>query len=83
MKQFTFLFCMASILCISLVCAQSFQMNKCVETERRALLKFKDALIFGRDYVITSWKGEECCKWIGISCDNMTCNQFGLPRLGF
>ncbi|KAK2420137.1 receptor protein EIX2 [Trifolium repens] len=46
-------------------------MNKCVETERQALLKFKDALIHGRGN-FTSWKGEECCKWEGISCDNLT-----------
>ncbi|KAK2420128.1 receptor protein EIX2 [Trifolium repens] len=46
-------------------------MNKCVETERQALLKFKDAFIHGSAN-FTSWKGEECCKWEGISCDNLT-----------
>ncbi|KAK2366068.1 receptor protein EIX2 [Trifolium repens] len=46
-------------------------MNRCVETERRALLKFKDAIIHG-NVNFTSWKGEECCKWKGISCDNLT-----------
>jgi Leucine-rich repeat (LRR) protein len=42
-----------------------------VETERQALLKFKDALNHG-NVNFTSWKGEECCKWEGISCDNLT-----------
>ncbi|RHN50278.1 putative non-specific serine/threonine protein kinase [Medicago truncatula] len=68
---FNFLFCVVAILCINLLCAEIFHKNKCVETERRALLKFKDALILGRND-LTSWKGEECCKWEGISCDNLT-----------
>ncbi|KAK2366066.1 receptor protein EIX2 [Trifolium repens] len=46
-------------------------MNNCVETERQALLKFKDAIIHGNAN-FTSWKGEGCCKWEGISCDNLT-----------
>jgi len=36
-------------------------MNKCVEIERGALLKFKDALILGTGS-LSSWKGEYCCK---------------------
>jgi uncharacterized protein YggL (DUF469 family) len=68
---FNFLFCVVSILCINLSCAESFHMNNCSETERQALLKFKDAIIHGNAN-FTSWKGEECCKWEGISCDNLT-----------
>jgi Leucine-rich repeat (LRR) protein len=41
-------------------------MTKCVETERQALLKF------GRRNNISSWEGEDCCKWEGISCHNFT-----------
>jgi hypothetical protein len=52
-------------------------MNKCVETERQALLKFKNALNHG-SVNFTSWKGEECCKWEGISCDNLTGHVTGL-----
>ncbi|WJX70718.1 hypothetical protein P8452_54794 [Trifolium repens] len=68
---FNFLFCLVAILCFSLLYGESFHMNKCVETERQVLLKFKDALIHGSAN-LTSWKGEECCKWKGISCDNLT-----------
>ncbi|WJX70717.1 hypothetical protein P8452_54793 [Trifolium repens] len=68
---FNFLFCVVSILSICLLCTESFHMNNCVETERQALLKFKDAIIHG-SVILTSWKGEECCKWEGISCDNLT-----------
>ncbi|XP_058768231.1 receptor-like protein EIX2 [Vicia villosa] len=69
---FHFLFCMVTILCICVLCVESFDMNKCVESEKRALLKFKDSFTFGRDNRITSWKGEECCEWEGISCDDLT-----------
>ncbi|RHN50284.1 putative leucine-rich repeat-containing, plant-type, leucine-rich repeat domain, L [Medicago truncatula] len=142
MKQFNFLFCVVSILCISLVCAENFHLKKCVETERRALLGFvweyggegfgkkegasernrrhweekalkvnflliiknpphlgNSKFVLGEGFgglwrsfppfpsklpnkalrfkeagngSLSSWKGEECCKWKGISCDNLT-----------
>ncbi|KEH16824.1 leucine-rich receptor-like kinase family protein, putative [Medicago truncatula] len=56
---------------------ESFHTNKCVEKERRALLKFRDAINLNREF-ISSWKGEECCKWEGISCDNFTHHVIGL-----
>ncbi|KEH25161.1 putative polygalacturonase [Medicago truncatula] len=68
---FNFLLCVVAILCINLLCVESFYPSKCVETERQALLKFKDALIHSK-VNLTSWKGEECCKWEGISCHNLT-----------
>ncbi|KAL7252587.1 hypothetical protein ACSBR1_007200 [Camellia fascicularis] len=49
--------------------------TKCIEKERQALLKFKDALIddYGR---LSSWGSEEdkkdCCKWSGVGCNNHT-----------
>jgi hypothetical protein len=68
---FKFHFCLVPILCIKWSCAEDFHTKKCVEKERRALLKFRDAINLNREY-ISSWKGEECCKWRGISCDNFT-----------
>ncbi|KAL2456739.1 disease resistance family protein/LRR family protein [Abeliophyllum distichum] len=47
----------------------------CLEKEREALLKFKDGLIdeYGQ---LSSWGNqkdkEDCCKWRGIICDNLT-----------
>ncbi|KAL7252571.1 hypothetical protein ACSBR1_007185 [Camellia fascicularis] len=49
--------------------------TKCIEGERQALLKFKDALI--DDYgILSSWGSKEdkkdCCKWSGVGCNNHT-----------
>ncbi|RHN50274.1 putative non-specific serine/threonine protein kinase [Medicago truncatula] len=81
---YKFLFCLVSFLCFNVLCAESFHTNKCVETERRALLKFRDAINLNRDG-ISSWKGEECCKWEGILCDNFThhVTSLHLILLGF
>ncbi|KAL2555868.1 disease resistance family protein/LRR family protein [Forsythia ovata] len=48
---------------------------RCLEKEREALLRFKDELI--DDYgQLSSWGNqkdkEECCKWSGVLCDNLT-----------
>ncbi|XP_061355143.1 receptor-like protein EIX2 isoform X2 [Gastrolobium bilobum] len=65
-----FLFCVVGILCTCL-CVGSSQIKKCVETDTQALLKLKDGFINGRD-ILSSWQGEDCCTWEGVSCDDLT-----------
>ncbi|CAN6568160.1 unnamed protein product [Malus baccata var. baccata] len=49
--------------------------TRCIESEREALLSFKQGLI--DDYnLLSSWGSEEheqdCCKWLGVHCSNRT-----------
>ncbi|KAH7845186.1 hypothetical protein Vadar_026586 [Vaccinium darrowii] len=47
----------------------------CIESEKQALLKFKDTVI-DDDGVLSSWGSEpdkkDCCKWWGVKCNNHT-----------
>lgn len=44
----------------------------CIESESEALLRFKKGLV-DRSNRVSSWDVEQdCCKWVGINCDNST-----------
>ncbi|OAY77784.1 LRR receptor-like serine/threonine-protein kinase GSO1 [Ananas comosus] len=43
----------------------------CMEVERKALLTFKSGLVDPQN-LLSSWEGEDCCKWRGVVCSNTT-----------
>ncbi|XP_027358894.1 receptor-like protein EIX1, partial [Abrus precatorius] len=75
------LFSLVTFLCICFYVGSSHA-NKCAETDRQALLKLKDGFI-DKWNSLDSWKGEDCCKWEGISCDNLTAHVTSLDLRHF
>ncbi|KAL2335372.1 hypothetical protein Fmac_016585 [Flemingia macrophylla] len=65
-----YLCCVVTVLCIN-SCIGSYHTNKCAETDKEALLKLKSGFLYGR-HLLSSWTGDDCCEWKGISCNNLT-----------
>ncbi|KAM5573163.1 receptor-like protein EIX2 [Rosa sericea] len=60
----------ASAICCSSVGSSSNIM--CLESERHALLQFKQGLV-DKSNALASWENKkDCCKWRGIDCNNQT-----------
>ncbi|XP_074284645.1 receptor-like protein EIX2 [Silene latifolia] len=51
---------------------------RCKKHEQEALLKFKQS--FTKDPLdrLSSWVGQDCCQWHGVTCDNVTHNVIKL-----
>lgn len=52
-------------------CASATSTIACIEAERLALQDFKDSLT-GNLNRLSSWTGQDCCKWEGVGCNNST-----------
>ncbi|CAO2838463.1 unnamed protein product [Amaranthus hypochondriacus] len=51
----------------------------CLEHEREALLKFKGSVIRDNNAnILSSWTGEDCCRWQGVSCNIDSHHVFSL-----
>ncbi|KAG8661805.1 receptor-like protein EIX1 [Manihot esculenta] len=46
--------------------------GSCIKIEREALVKFKSSLAINSSDSLLSWVGDDCCRWEGVSCDNIT-----------
>ncbi|KAK9664157.1 hypothetical protein RND81_14G022800 [Saponaria officinalis] len=53
---------------------ESLGFIRCKKHELEALLKFKQS--FTKDPLnrLSSWVGDDCCQWLGVTCDNVTYN---------
>ncbi|KAK7270448.1 hypothetical protein RIF29_23594 [Crotalaria pallida] len=67
---FLFLFSEIAQICM---CSPNSSMSLpyCIPRERDALVKFKSTL-HDPSNRLSSWKGNNCCQWEGIACDNVT-----------
>ncbi|XP_021602121.2 receptor-like protein EIX2, partial [Manihot esculenta] len=45
--------------------------GSCIKTEREALVKFKSSLL-NNSNSLPSWVGDDCCRWHGVTCDDIT-----------
>ncbi|KAK3403901.1 hypothetical protein EUGRSUZ_K00259 [Eucalyptus grandis] len=50
------------------LCRNGNSSSICFEEERNALLQLKQSLS-DPSHVLSSWNGEDCCRWIGVTCN--------------
>ncbi|ONM42197.1 LRR receptor-like serine/threonine-protein kinase GSO2 [Zea mays] len=46
----------------------------CIPSERAALLSFKKGITSDNTSRLGSWHGQDCCRWRGVTCSNLTGN---------
>uniref|UniRef100_A0ACD5TBG6 Uncharacterized protein n=1 Tax=Avena sativa TaxID=4498 RepID=A0ACD5TBG6_AVESA len=56
-------------------------LTKCITGERSALLAFREGLS-DRANLLSSWKGDDCCRWKGVYCSKRTGHVVSLDLQG-
>ncbi|CAL4955654.1 unnamed protein product [Urochloa decumbens] len=61
--------------------ARAISGRGCVASEREALISFKESFI-DPTRRLSSWRGEDCCGWKGVGCDDQTGHVMKLDLRG-
>ncbi|KAL5543251.1 hypothetical protein UlMin_010961 [Ulmus minor] len=56
---------------IQLCTCRNSTSGACIQRDRNALLKFK-ASLQDPSNLLSSWEGQDCCRWKGVSCNQTT-----------
>ncbi|XBJ21131.1 hypothetical protein VPH35_011834 [Triticum aestivum] len=43
----------------------------CIMRDREALLSIKARIMANPERLLSSWRGQDCCRWEGVTCSNM------------
>ncbi|XP_074291296.1 uncharacterized protein LOC141618075 [Silene latifolia] len=70
--------CSLIVVILLMMIQSSLSMTKCKKHELETLLKFKHSFSQDPQRVLSSWIGDDCCQWHGVSCDNITSNVIKL-----
>ncbi|KAF3437339.1 hypothetical protein FNV43_RR20092 [Rhamnella rubrinervis] len=71
MLQLMLLMILFSVMRLEFVLFGDAQLVDCLESNREALLTFRNGLNDPQNR-LSSWKGSNCCRWLGIRCENST-----------
>ncbi|XP_074282109.1 receptor-like protein EIX2 [Silene latifolia] len=63
-----------SSVCVHANELESLGFIRCKKHELDALLKFKQSFTQDPKKLLSSWVGQDCCQWHGVTCDNVTHN---------